>query len=75
MNNISEISQLFIQFCCIIQTHFGKDIKRKHYDNGKEFVKHSFYSFICKHASSMNSQVSTPPQENWVAERKLFHLL
>jgi hypothetical protein len=35
MNNKSEVPQLFIQFYNMVQTQFGKRIKRIHSDNGK----------------------------------------
>jgi transposase InsO family protein len=75
MNNKSEVPQLFIQFYNMVQTQFGKRIKRIRSDNGKEYVNHNLSNFTSKNGIIHEFTCVDTRQQNGVAERKNRHLL
>lgn len=75
MNTKSEVPQIFIQFYNMVQTQFGKGIKRIRSDNGKEYVNNTFSNFTSKHGILHEFTCVDTPQQNGVAERKNRHLL
>jgi len=48
MNNKSEVPQLFIQFCNMVQRKFEKCIKIIHSDNGRKYVNYNLSCFTSK---------------------------
>jgi transposase InsO family protein len=75
MNNKSEVPQLFIQFYNLVQTQFGKGIKRIRSDNRKEYVNHNLFNFTSKNGIIHEFTYVDTPQQNGVVERKNRHLL
>jgi transposase InsO family protein len=59
----------------MVQTQFGKGIKRIRSDNGKEYVNHNLSNFTSKNGIIHEFTCVDTPQQNGVAERKNRHLL
>lgn len=58
----------------MIQTQFGRSIKRLYSDNGKEYVNKNFSTFLKEHAISHELTCLDTPRQTGVAERKNRHL-
>ena len=54
----------------MVENESGKKIKTLRSDNGREFVKNEFESFLPKHGIQHQKTVPYTPQQNGVAERK-----
>nr|KYP62612.1 Retrovirus-related Pol polyprotein from transposon TNT 1-94 [Cajanus cajan] len=75
MKNKSEVSQIFVNFFCLVQNQFGKNIKRIRYANGIEYVNHEFLNFLSHNGIDHELTCVNTPQQNGVVERKNCHLL
>ena len=54
----------------MVENESGKNIKTLRSDNGGEFVKNEFESFLSKHGIQNQKTVPYTPQQNGVIERK-----
>ena len=54
----------------MVENESGKKINTLRSNNGGEFVKNEFESFLSKHGIQHEKIVPYPPQQNGVAERK-----
>ena len=70
LKNKSEVFSIFQIFKSLVENEFGKKIKTLRSNNGGEFVKNEFESFLSKHGIQHEKIVPYTPQQNGVAERK-----
>ena len=75
MKNKSKVPKIFISFYNMVQTQFGKGIKRIRSDNGKEYANHIFSSFTSQQGILQEFTCVDTPEKNGVTERKNRHLL
>ncbi|KAI3776447.1 hypothetical protein L1987_46232 [Smallanthus sonchifolius] len=71
----SEASMCLMNFHQLIETQFGKKIKRFRCDNGGEFTSNQMKLFYAKHGIILETTCPHTPQQNGVVERKHRHLL
>ena len=65
MKDKSEVFQLFVQFYNMIQTQFGKTIKRLRSNNGRDHVNHQFSHFVKEHGIIHEFTCVDMPQQKW----------
>ncbi|KAI3759425.1 hypothetical protein L6452_07232 [Arctium lappa] len=70
-----EASSHLVNFCNMVKTQFGKDVKRIRSDNGGEFTSGSMTDFYAQRGIILETTCSHTPQQNGVVERKHRHLL
>ena len=70
-----EASSHLKSFHKMIQTQFGKDVKRIRCDNGGEFTSNEMLSFYQENDILLETTCIHTPQQNGVVERKHRHLL
>ena len=67
MKDKAEVAQLFQNFYRMVQTQFGKTIKRLRSDNGTEYVNRNMSEFLQKHGVIHELTCVDTPQQNGVA--------
>jgi transposase InsO family protein len=75
MKNRSELFSIFQIFRNMIKTQFAHKIRILHSDNAKEYMSHSFASYLSNKGIIHQTSCAHTPQQNGVAERKNRHLL
>ena len=75
MKNRSELFSIFQQFYQEVKTQFGVPIRTFRSDNAREYLSHSFQSFMASHGILHQTSCAHTSQQNGVAERKNHHLI
>jgi transposase InsO family protein len=75
MKNRSELFAIFQIFRNMIKTQFAQKIRILRSDNAKEYMSHSFASYLSNKGIIHQTSCAHTPQQNGVAERKNRHLL
>ncbi|KAI3723909.1 hypothetical protein L2E82_35671 [Cichorium intybus] len=75
MKTKSEASHYLMFFYNMIETQFGKRVKRIRTDNGSEFRSRHMLDFYATHGILLETSCPYTPQQNGVVERKHRHLL
>jgi transposase InsO family protein len=75
MKNRSELFSIFQIFRNMIKTQFAHKIHILRSDNAKEYMSHSFASYLSNKGIIHQTSCAHTPQQNGVAERKNRHLL
>jgi len=75
MKNRSELFSIFQTFFNEIKNQFGVSIRILHSDNDREYLSHSFNTFMKSHGILHQTSCAYTPQQNGVAERKNRHLV
>nr|KAJ0209953.1 hypothetical protein LSAT_V11C400213730 [Lactuca sativa] len=70
-----EASTCLVDFHKMVQTQFGKRIKRIRCDNGGEFVSNKMCDFYSREGIVLETTCAHTPQQNGVVERKHRYLL
>lgn len=70
-----EASQCLKFFCKMINTQFGKSVKRVRSDNGGEFTSNDMLKFYSEQGMMLETTCPHTPQQNGVVERKHRHLI
>ncbi|CAH9112219.1 unnamed protein product [Cuscuta epithymum] len=75
MKNKSEVPQLLIHFCNMVNTQFEQKVKRIRADNGVEFQTNSLLDYYGHTGILLETSCTDTPQQNGVVERKHRHIL
>jgi len=75
MKNCSELFSIFQTFFNEIKNQFGVSIRILHSDNAREYLFHSFNTFMKSHGILHQTSYAYTPKQNAVAERKNRHLV
>jgi len=75
MKNCSDLFSIFQTFLNEIKNQFGVSIRILRSDNAREYLSHSFNTFMKSHGIFHQTSCAHTPQQNWVVERKNKHLV
>jgi len=75
MNEKSEASQLLMDFCVMVETHFGTKVKNFRSDNGYEFTSNLMKKFYREKGIIHQTTCVDTLQQNSRVERKHRHIL
>lgn len=75
MKTKTEAAYFLVMFYNMVETQFGKRVKRIRTDNGSEFRSQHMLDFYMKHGILLETSCPYTPQQNGVVERKHRHLL
>ena len=71
----SDVSTVLPNFCSMIKTQFGVDVKRFRSDNAKDYFNQVLTPYFQREGIIHESSCVNTPQQNGVAERKNSHHL
>ncbi|CAH9144815.1 unnamed protein product [Cuscuta epithymum] len=75
MKNKSDVPQLLIQFCNMVNTQFEQKVKRIRTNNGVEFQTNILFDYYRRSGILLETSCTDTPQQNGVVERKHRHIL
>ncbi|XP_074284704.1 uncharacterized protein LOC141610110 [Silene latifolia] len=75
MREKSEVNQLLINFCNMVKTQFGKQVKIVQSDNGSEFLSGPLKQYYNENGMLFQTSNVDTPQQNGRVERKHRHIL
>lgn len=75
MKNRFELFSHFSNFCAEIKTQFNLSVLNLRSDNAKEYLPHSFQTYMTQNGILHQTSCVDTPSQNGVAKRKNRHLL
>jgi len=75
VKNCSELFSIFQSFCNEIKNQFGVSIQILGSNNAREYLFHSFNTFMKSNSILHQTSCAYTPQQNGVVERKNRHLV
>ncbi|KAL9228263.1 hypothetical protein vseg_003863 [Gypsophila vaccaria] len=75
MREKSEVIQLLINFCKMVKTQFGRQVKVVQSDNGSEFLSGPLKQYYNENGMLFQTSNVDTPQQNGRVERKHRHIL